>query len=448
MKDMKKVDDIFREGLDKQGLTFADAHWQDMEALIENKKEKKKPFAYWATAILLIGFGSFAVYYFSQDNAKNRTTTTHIEINNKNTDEPIIAENKQKILKTEKLENNTPQKTIESVVERLNVQKIFEYPKPNNPKLSNISIENEVNHALDINPEKQSNITQIAIKPNWEDTFQSIFPVAKNLSLLPSFKPFLADNTKIELSKKLAIKPFPTPWSLYFAPFVAANTYNPIKNSNVISLLKSAEQPINSYGYGIDLLAKKRAWVIKTGLNLQSFKEKTNYQIDRQKWDYDTSFKVVNFNYRQSSTGGRIALIEKKIDSTATNYQESVCNNCIASMQYINIPLALQYELRKGKFTAFAESGIQAGFLLNARGYYTDYDNTTGFFSIVNQSKQKNHLQKTILQANAALGLKYRFNNINIYGSYGIARSTNSMMQNYKQSINYSQVRLGLEFGF
>jgi hypothetical protein len=90
----------------------------------------------------------------------------------------------------------------------------------------------------------------------------------------------------------------------------------------------------------------------------------------------------------------------------------------------------------------FVEAGGAVSLLTNAKGIYTINDaSKTGLLSDNSSS-----VNKVLLQATAAVGVKYSMtNNVNIWSSYGQNISMNSMIADYSQKTRTQQFSLGIE---
>lgn len=460
---MSKIDDIFKDGLDQKGLAYSDAHWAGMEALLDKKKRGffiRFKWLFLSLLLLLIGFTTYFSWpTFQQNENPNQIALTEsnnqrISLNNSlNTQQIASAPIDKNALKASKT-NTANNSDSKSATDKKGIF-INDHPnKNNNPADGNNNDKSNARKQPPLFPSFTPSTNYSLIKTSSTATndvgtlsflkAEKIHLKLRNYILFPYHQDLdrssclgmvrIDDNVK-----------FPTKWHLFMAPYIQMSSHNRKINLVTESELKQQEKPLPALGFGINFLAKKGHWVVKSGLQFNQIKEITNYASTFKNQTYDTSFRLVILNFTQTPRGTNVALLETKID-TLIGPSETIINNpdAIVKFNYITLPLAVQYEWHHKRLLYFVEAGGAISLLTNAKGIYTIGDaSKTG-----NLSDNSSSVNKALIQVNGAVGVKYSLtSHVNIWSSYGQNIGLNSMIADYSQKSRTQQFSLGVEIG-
>jgi len=217
------------------------------------------------------------------------------------------------------------------------------------------------------------------------------------------------------------------------------------------NLGKSTAQ--NAYNYGLNVGVKKGNWMLSSGLAMLSLREKTYYTESQEEYNYITAPRISKNDFAFTPRGTRVALIsQEKVDSTLLSSTNQICEGCEVSFNYVSVPLNLQYNLGKKRLRYFAEAGISASFLINAKGTYALLRNANKDITVLPTTEivdlsTREEVAKMLLQANAAVGAKFWLTRRwNVWTSYGYGLGLNSMLTSYEQKPTIQNVRVGVEF--
>lgn len=446
---MSKIDDIFKKGLAQKGLGYTDDYWKEMEVLLDGNKKGfiiKNKWVLFLLALFTIGGMCYTL------------------IPRKEQPTRVI----QNAFKQPSKINSASIHTYPTTSTNNNTTKIAQKSKFNKPKQANIidkvSIEKSIaaQESGVATPHHKNNIA--GKKAQKQSTPSSTFDKANDFGnnkntrikaammhlnsrafyLFPEYlnEPF-SPKTKQIIGYKLP------KWYFYLAPYLQLNQLTNKVQLATESHLKKEEKPLATLGYGLNVLAKKGKWVVKTGLNSYKVKVSTNYSDVQKTFTYDTSFKLVILNYTQTPRGSNVALLQNKIDTIAGNSQSVVnCVDCITQFNFVSIPLALQYEWRKNRFIYFAELGTALSFLTKSKGIYAVSETTNSPLLVKDLANVEKTINKTQWQINGAIGIKFRvIKNISIWSSYAYNYGVSSMFNTYSQKSRTQQLNLGLELG-
>lgn len=474
---MKKIDEIFKEGLDQKGLEYSDAQWANMENLLDESNKgaaiiSKK----WYLLGLVLVLGSFATYFGLQKEDLPHTAQNMEKVH------PKVKENALEVDKTVAIEkndfNNTLAKPIKnnnnSSINSSNSQNINisvsknNNPFKNKPSFSKNSSPQIIAHNEPFNNKKESvrfnipnlekineneleRVKQLQIEN--EHTKQEKMELISSLNLernIALAKPSLLENKwQSDLEKSLdfnlVFNGFNNPkWTFHLSPYAENFRPNNISFSGNLESKNREESFQNTWGYGLQLAAKKKHFVFKAGLGYQSIHQTTNYESTRTDYTYDTALRLEKRNYETDGRGKWVALIKQDIDSTAVISKQVECPNCAVRFQYLIIPLSMQYEARWKQFTIFGEVGTRASFLTGTSGVFSTYG--PAGLSTQNLS-ESGDAEKVVLAGTLQAGLKVPVaQRIQLWGSYGISKGINSRIQSYEQKDGFNMLRFGLEY--
>ena len=444
---MKKIDNIFKEGLDNKGLAYSEAHWDAMAAMLDANKVGFFARNKWLLGLLSLLLTSGIIAFFIFKTPQNQTANTNLktdknvssmisEFKEEPTTEPIqqavakVDKHESGIEVEMKLPSKKPLRKIGAPVTQ-NAQALSS-SSPIVPQVTlPLSSKLEFNQAIEVEELFEHSINLDVIRLEGID-----------IKSLHSHSATTFNQISVDQNKGR------TPLSFYIAPYIAGNNYTKNYDELSDSKLKSAESPIYSIGYGIDFQLKRNNWIVKSGIGFVSLKEQTNYLSKQNTYGYDTSFRLLNEQYAYTPRGTRIALIEEHVDTFKTGELEQVeCEDCITKFSYVTVPLAIQYELVKNRMIYFGEVGMNASFLKNSAGNYTfrSTDSTQSYR--IEEVTNHPSLTKVLVYAQASAGVKYRISSkLNAYASYGFSKGLNSMMADYDQRAVLNQIRIGFEF--
>ncbi len=436
---MSKIDDIFKDNLDQQGLEYSDAHWQEMETLLDSQKV-----GFWAKynwifsglgLLLIVG----CIGYF-------------LGVRNQSSSIDLSGD-------------------YSGVVKRIDNNKI----QNNQVNLDCLTVDDSITSTFVFDP-SQLELPQFMFPINMNDMigcagvidYSSPFGLGTNyFPLNNGFSPQYQVDEKVELtsirdviltskqeSKSTTISKLPNPkqkLDISISPFVGLNLYKRTSQFDGLNKLKEQEKPLNAFSYGLNVEVRKNNWAIKSGLEMLKIQEQTNYLSTETDWLFDTSYHLIKRNYQDLENGDFAALISERIDSTGTDKEVIECPNCVANFIYINIPLALQYQIQKNRLIYFGEAGVNIGFLKSAKGKYSNVEQVvdstgTKYLSNVMDLSSQSFIAKQLLQISGSVGVKYKLSSkLNVWGSYGYSKSIGSMFTTYEQKAQLQNLKIGLQ---
>ena len=489
---MSNIDDIFKKGLDGKGMEYSDASWAAMEGMLGGKKV-----GFIARYKLLLGLGSVLLissmglwYFINQNKANTVNTPSVVAYNEENTaihKTPHYVDTAKstdyessKVLVTE--ESSTPlvNKEITIVSPRVSVLRTGKTPEI--PETGTVRVNDSKGKSSDnttagittLDPmdngfrnyepltvstagSTQTNSTDVTssseaetlVKPNFQEVILTNgigmndlgYEVSANG---PEHLDFLKNPTK----RKFAF--YVSPYAGYVN--YTKNTVLPENASDEQNNLGKSNTA-NAYNYGLNIGVKKGNWMLSSGLGMLSLREKTYYAESQEEYTYVTAPRISKNDFAFTPRGTRVALIsQEKVDSTLLSSTNQICEGCEVSFNYVSVPLNLQYNLGKKRLRYFAEAGISASFLINAKGTYALLRNANKDITVLPTTEivdlsTSEDVAKMLLQTNAAVGAKYWLTpRWNLWTSYGYGMGLNSMLASYEQKPTIQNVRVGVEF--
>lgn len=467
---MKRIDDIFKKGLDNKGLDYSEAHWNEMETLLD--KNKKGGFFYhykWALMGLVL-LASVALTYSVIENLENRplaqmdtsseapkeleaapnlngTETPTITIETRNTPKPIA------LAKPMVIENNTETKAVKlkSYKEGLKNKTLSTNSTPisrntsmkesevlNYSKMPDL-LKKERTKILDLQSRKEAiKFKEKGAQEEWKVPMQILLA-------RPSFLPLNIEKEQaFLLDQNVQFKGLKLPWAHYLSVYTEYNMAQATSFQGSLETKNTEEAFVNTMGYGIQWMAKKNQFAFKAGLGYHSIQQETNYSSTERKEYYDTSLQLIKRNYGMDGRGKWFGLIEETVDTTVVESSRVDCPDCKVQFQYVSVPLAAQYEAQWKSVTLFGEIGFKTSFLTNASGTYSKY---SGMGLTRERLATSQDAQKVLFSTSLAAGLKvpltYR---TQLWASYGVSKNLNSRVKSYKQNDGFQSLQLGLEF--
>jgi hypothetical protein len=485
---MSNIDDIFKKGLNGKGMEYSDASWAAMEGILSGKKV-----GFIAHYKLLLGLGSVllissvVLWYFINQNKVN--TPSVVAYNGENTvkngtpgyvDSTSTDYENRKMLATE--ESSAPLVHKEITLAPVQVSapltgktadiqetgtirvddskgKISE-----NTSAGSITIDATDNGLRNYDPltvsaegntlttstdMKSSSEVETQVKPGFQEV------ISTNRIAINGFGYAVIANGAEQLD--FLKTPTKKKFSFYVNPYAGYVNYTknavlPINASDEgDNLGKSTAE--NSYNYGLNVGVEKGNWMLSSGLGMLSLREKTYYAESQEEYTYVTAPRISENDFAFTPRGTRVALItQEKVDSTLISSTDQICEGCEVSFTYVSVPLNLQYNLGNKRLRYFAEAGISASFLINAKGRYALLKNTDVNITVLPNTEivdlsTSEAVARILLQANAAVGAKYWLTpRWNLWTSYGYGMGLTSMLGSYEQKPTIQNIRIGLEF--
>lgn len=500
---MSNIDEIFKKGLDGKGMEYSDASWASMEQVLNTKKV-----GFFGRYKLLLGLGSLllvssiAFVCFEKLESNTATNTPTVANNSSESEAYSSADELTKYndgIKTTDYQQSNDPKYVKNWTPAVS-NGDNSGSRIVNEKRSNAVIGSSGREANSINNSAISTLENISIR-----TAQPIRDVSvpskiseesgvviisdKTEESLPlsvvtiNTSPTLKQETLIKkdfapvvttLSKSLSSIDYklgtksldkmdflPNPNKkkarLYLSPYAGYVNYEksvvlPVSLRDENNNLGNSETQ-SSWNYGINVGLKKGNWMLSTGLGVLSLREKTNYITQKEAYTYTTAPRIVNGEYTTTPRGTRVALVSQTtIDSTLVSTTSNACNDCNVSFNYVSVPLSLQYNFGKSRLRYFAEAGVTASFLQNAKGDYAlpeviTIDSVSQSNGVIVDLTKSEDVSKMLLQANAAVGVKFWLTpRWNLWTSYGYGMGLNSMLSTYEQKPTLQNLRVGVEF--
>jgi hypothetical protein len=437
---MKKIDDIFKKGLDHKGLEYSDAHWDSMSTLLGSKKagffvrNKKALLGFF----LIVTVGIVGVYL-------------GIGTSNINDHNIVKLENASTELVAESDKNNILNQ--DSILEHM----VFDFSGFVQPSPFVLQDPGYFEYP----PTYPHNNYPLGHNPSYFN-FQS--PIVGKLSLL---------NQEINLSSKLnvdvldksnlrkgkaanRIRHAHSKLRVSIAPYTEYSIYKRQLDESINLSWKNEENINNSLGYGVDFFVGMKNFKLKTGVGILKLKEVNNYTSEEDIWNTTSTLKIVNQNYDTTPRGRPVVLIKEVIDSTHMGTQEVVLNpETEVVFTYFNIPLSLQYEFTRNRLVYFGQVGANYTILKSASGrynmledYYTDSNGTQHVLNnYVDLANNSSEISKSMLFLHANAGLRYRITSkVDAWVSYGFSKTTQSMFTNYQQKPSVQSLRFGMQY--
>jgi hypothetical protein len=210
---------------------------------------------------------------------------------------------------------------------------------------------------------------------------------------------------------------------------------------------KASETEKSNLNAGIEVSAKRKNWRITTGLGTLKLQESTNYSTQLTTTEYLYAKKIVNNEYTTTPRGTRVVLLaDVKVDSTTSTTSQNDCPTCEIELNYVNIPLTLQYEVGKKRLRYFAEGGINT--LINTRnsGQYATLNESNQTWTI-SDLQSSSAVNNVLLLANASVGANYCLSSSwELWTSYSHRIGLGSVFATYEHKPSWRGVRAGVSY--
>ena len=425
---MNRIDKLFKDKLANNGLSYTDQHWAGMEKLLDQNKKVVWYSNRKLIAVLAVLAGGIlaSTLWWNSSNSSSQENTTHAIVS--------IAK------KLEIAKNEIPTHAIDSSLNLisfpLNLHCLpFNFPNYSMPSCGGVIYPDDYyfgNPPIEINPSQtEDNTININLLKSRKVEFYQAF--AK-----PPFNkiPLLFPNKK---------------WHLYAGVYANSKNYTKQLSAEMESKTAS-QQAMPSNNFGLQLRLQHKNWSVLTGIGQTNLYEQNNFVTSETTWDYTTSYRLIQDEYTETPRGKKVSLIKKEIDSVGTTTNRIDCPNCETKISYINVPLALQYELKRNRVVAFGQVGVNMAILQNAAGLYAvDWVQKTptddAEMLVLPLEDNLDYLNPKLWQTQATMGLKYRITSQwNIWGNYSVSQSANSVTTKYEQQALLQQFGLGIEY--
>ncbi|MCB0735581.1 MAG: hypothetical protein KDC76_13445 [Bacteroidetes bacterium] len=456
---MNKIDDIFKSGLDGKGANSSAEQWAEMSALLDAKKGAGMftSLKWIAPVVLVIGVLLWAIWPVNDLSVGNDEKSGKSGHNEKRTS-GMAMENStgsasgyvdDHTLKPTKVDASNDGNSNYKSESAEHVQP----PSPTGKSGQSGSTPRAEKSADNMSWNPQTPMASTPTNDKVED--QSSEPKQGDFNFLPiNLNPrnridlFRYSFGGLQLKKQTHLPlNLNHSWSIFLSPAIDLGYTNRKLDVNHISDLKSTEKALIKPNVGLDVVFKKNHLALKIGIGQINLSEQTNYSLSNTEWSYDTSFVLVERNFRKAPNGKFAALLEKQIDSTGSTSQVVACQDCEVAFRYVTVPLAVQYEFHRNRFIYFLELGGSVWLLRSASGSYVTHDQQSPEQSdvIMNIQNRVGLIPKTY-QINSGVGLKYRIaTNMNVTANYRYTHSLNSMLTNYHQQVRMHRLGIGLE---
>jgi hypothetical protein len=413
-----------------------------MEELIDSENKKKRRFVLFFSGLFVILIGCVMGFLFNGNNEKlavlsstpNASRETNTNSTN-NSDNKAIPENK-----LDQVENNKPinsdkptQKTKPSQHARISETKQREFNTNTQNKkpisIPTASTESTANNSMD-----WANGIETDDKDHL--VFVDFIKLSTSKIVLEQILPHTCKNCAYGF-KLDPIKPKEKVNWVY--QIGLHSLYN--LNSRTAVNPKN-ENRKNSFGYLASFSASKKHWGFTTGLEYYKYQEENNYNNTTKSYTYDTSYNMVNAMFASTPKGTRIALISRRIDTLESQRLQTV--NTILGLQYLNIPLHVFYTTKLGKFSLQFEAGINAGFLIEKTGTYTNL--IQGNY-VVQTAKGSNSFSPLLSQTHIGLGCSYPlYKQFSLQGNINMLKGMGAFMPGGSSTLNRKGFGLGLMY--
>ena len=486
---MKKIDDIFKDGLQDKGLPYSDANWNMMAALLDKKVNFFVRYKWWLRSAVFVGLtGSIiGLHYFFSDSLHTASSsdTMEMDIISQSSKEKSIS------LNQEKTKSNYSQKLQEGIAEITQSKNFMGNESLSKDSFEGIKLNHTIQKSMNIFGDDQlldlKRITNIdhheasSIKgiselnlvhgdyPKKmeddleEDQLSQIIEDKFQEDIIPAFR--LNHLEILKLDPRVCngfdyvfpnasgayiegMKNPNTSWVFYASVYGAALQYQRKLSMGSITdenNLKSKESSQITSGFGVHFSAQKGRWSWVSGLGIKTIQEQTNYQTTYTETHYVYGLKLLNRNYTTTPRGTTIALIgDVIVDSTSSTVAQDLCVDCMANFQYWSIPLRLQYNTKsRNRLSYYGALGVDLDILKSTTGFYTDADHGV----LITKDLSEAVLKSTVIQLHGAIGAKYSITSRwKLWTGLGYGYSLQSMTKNYSQKPRIQSLNLGVEF--
>lgn len=446
------IDETFKNGLDQKGLSYSDADWAAMSEMIATKSSQAIFKPLWPWMLGAVCSLVLSVALLPPISATEGTT----EINSADTKDNSFQVDHQELKPETMTEGSNPTQAESSISAfRSAIAQNYQHllhdnymaesmpiTKDNSAESDEALYQNILDEIIKAEENKEKEKEQSAAIATNKEVFvehgDELF--SKELPPLSSSKSAQSRTEKFQ--PQLIYGPL-----VYLNPFAEYTVYQKFVSNEIKDFKQSQEKALHSTNYGLDVRFELSKLSLYTGASYLRLVEQTNYIEQNISYNYDTSLVLVNRNYTQRPDGSQVALIQEQVDSTASYSDTVTCPNCAVNFNYINIPLAVEYEFKNKMFTHFVRAGLNFSFLSSANGNYS-IRTMAGSESVSMETRPlsvggaKNSMVNWQLQ----LGTRYHLNNtLALTLSANHSRTFGSQMIAYDQKLHLYGLRFGLD---
>jgi len=453
MSEKHPIDELFRSGLDEQGATYSDAHWQAMEQMLEGKKRGffavYRVYLISALLLLLLGLGYWLIPGEQSGVVTPKPLTQQTDLKENTLQEESRGSTTEAISDTDQEEVTLTDVSAEELQLSLNSTA----PTVAAAGVSSIDgvlpvaaqSEQERGHGQE-QEQEQENV--VIVDDEREVTRRAFNRMSLSSRTIDGFN--VLDFLKIplraneQLAQPMEFKARKLAW--YISPYGRFDNYNRDISGLSDASQKLNEKTMNSWNYGVHVGIGKGDWIFRSGLEYTGLREQTNYETVIDNWSYDSTLVIKKSSYTETPRGTRVAILGYDIDSTLSQERFVDCPDCEVQFNYLTIPVNAQYNLGLGRHSIFAEAGIRYSFLLSASGKYSTNPEQGVSSSMIDLSTT-DVLERSLLSAQVGLGYKYHLNHrLALTGALQMSTALGSMFSNYDHAVRLNGMRVGLEW--
>lgn len=428
---MKKIDDLFKKGLETGGLPYKEEYWQNMEAILDKKipvTSRKKPVIWLILGISVAIMATIIFFLFPSHNSEKSELTSSKSVA-RSTETPDAS-------KFKSIENENPEsKTIirhkdlaESAIENHDGKNIH-YP---------VNTEEESATTQDNTPESMPEYAEIEIP----GSRKPIDYLGLKMKVLDFITYDLKQNPFHSASKNIRKVPF---FSQYIG-FHYDHVQYALSGRNL-----HQESSFKGQHLGIDYRIQRKKWFLMSGVQIGTYSLKTNYTSTLHQVTYDTTFRLLNKQYTQTPRGTRVALVGHTIDSTVVNASRTDCPNCAVKLQYVSIPLRLGYEWAYRRVRINPSLGVRVNFFSKGIGGLANpnvFIQEEGWQKMQETDLSMAHYMSNYFpQVGYAIGLNYRLSSrLDFRGEYLQWNATSSVFLHSDAKLKENGLSLGLMY--
>lgn len=453
MSQKNEIDELFRRGLGDKGLDYTPEYWEQMEALIGKRKRRMVKRGIWLSAVLLLCVSG--IFLATREGKQNTaqvenqpSSYTHTPDDKKTTPSASVHTHTGPVEKIAERKVLTGQKGKgHKATYPVTPEKITPSSLPySQPKIG--SAENKT-PAVEKTP---VNTTPVEVKPVphplTSSSLHTHTPALLFIQPLVIKRPEYTMKTNIPTALENDSRRPPSFTQWYLGSFFNYGRVKHRTDDPAIRSWKAANEKTLPFShYGLNTRIARGHLSLSLGAGIRQWTERTNYQREVHHYTFDTSLQLVTREFVQRPDGTYAALIRQKIDTTShTTSNEVFCRDCPVEFRYVTIPVALQYEFARGRWSYFTGAGLTFSMLSKGSGEYSvQWDRKTPGMRTGNAPGTS--FSKMVVQAGLTLGFKFRLlPSLSVGGHFDYQGSVSSMMQQYRQQTDFYGVGLGLEW--
>ncbi len=419
MKDMKNIDQYFKDSFSTYQKADHAQDWEKMEALLD----QNEPVGFWARRkyyiLLLLLFGlSASLWVFLGQNSPDKSQSN------------LVATFPDE--KTEIEPNDAEQVEVEQPIARPEVsEEVYAVQEFYSPR----RVEEALPQLLEVETSQVDSLVEMMVEP-FEAISKPEFigaPYSLGLYAIP-----YTINVESNLLADLEQDQKFVQWSIQ--PYLSVLDYSRTK-----PYYSEQEKTINSMAYGISLSAARKNWEVSSGLQILNLKELTNYLEEGFNYSYDTSYRLITRNYEITEHGKVTAQVERIIDTEIDTTRLVRQPNQQVSFTYVDIPLNLKRSIRYGRFRPYVQLGLGVSILQRNSGNYV-FDQPSSENLPYPRIAGNQDLNKVLFRSSADVGLGYDVNRrIGLNVSFGQLYYHNSLLNAYNQTPKIDRLTFGLD---